>query len=383
MEITDHCYYIGIDIDDQNAVVSYYRTGMKEPETVSLIAGGEVFQIPLLLSKKRGIGQWFIGEEARRTAMVQQEEPIDCLISRALARETIRLEEETYAATDLLALYVKKLILAASRLGNPGMPDKLVISVEKLSGELTELFFFVGEKLGLERENLTLTDRKEGFYYFVLNQPKDIWLHDVFLFDYRKDEMKCCLMQRNLKTVPQVITIAEDTFKMSDTERDEQFLRILQEKFRGHIVSAVYLAGNGFEGDWMKLSLSFMCRGRRAFIGKNLYSKGACYAARLLSEKTDWPYVYMGDNEMKVNISLKVKNRGKREFYTLISAGANWYEASKTCDVILDQTKEVDFWLQLPNSREAKIEKLELTDLPERPNKTTRLRIYVKPLSDT
>lgn len=383
MAAINNRYYIGIDIDDLSAVISFFQTGMHEPETVSLVAGSEVFQIPLLLVKKRGIGQWFIGEEARRMAMVQDEEPVDKLLSKALLHEQIEIERETYAAEELLVLYIKKLILAASRLGNPGLPDKLVVTTETLSRELTDLFFYVGEKLGLEREQITLLDRKECFYYFTLNQQEDIWLHDVCLYDYRDGSIKCCLMQRNLKTMPQVVTITEEVRSLSENHRDESFYKILQENFRGHIISAVYLVGENFEGDWMKLSLAFMCRGRRAFIGKNLYSKGACYAAAVLSEQSEWPYIYMGDNEMKVNISLKVKNRGNLEFLTLISAGENWYEASKECEVLLDGTPEIDFWLQLPNSREAKVEKLELADLPERKNKTTRLRIHAKPLSDT
>ena len=73
---------------------------------------------------------------------------------------------------------------------------------------------------------------------------------------------------------------------------------------------------------------------------------------------------------------------GEYAGFTLISAGDNWYETLGECEVILDGTPEIDFWLQPPNSREAKIEKLELADLPERPNKTSRLRITAKPLSD-
>lgn len=69
-------------------------------------------------------------------------------------------------------------------------------------------------------------------------------------------------------------------------------------------------------------------------------------------------------------------------FHTLISAGDNWYEASGACEVILDGPGEIDFWLQMPNSREARIESLELTNLPARPPKATRLRIQAKPVSD-
>ena len=55
-------YYLGIDLDNDNAVISYFQLNMKEPETVSTVAGSEVYQIPLILAKKHGIGQWFIGQ---------------------------------------------------------------------------------------------------------------------------------------------------------------------------------------------------------------------------------------------------------------------------------------------------------------------------------
>ena len=137
--------------------------------------------------------------------------------------------------------------------------------------------------------------------------------------------------------------------------------------------------GDGFDGDWMKNSVKIMCSGRRAFVGQNLFSKGACYAAAIRDQQNLWPYIYMGENEMKFNLSLKVKDKGN---VALISAGKNWFEAKGTCEVILSGTPEIDFWKQLPNSREAVIETLELSDLPKRPNRTTRVRITATPVSD-
>ena len=85
---------------------------------------------------------------------------------------------------------------------------------------------------------------------------------------------------------------------------------------------------------------------------------------------------------MKFNLSLKVRDRGNMAFYNLISAGRNWFETKGECEVILSGTQAIDFWKQLPNSREAKIETLELTDLPSRPDRTTRVRITAKPVAD-
>lgn len=381
--MAEQCYYIGIDMDDDNAVISYYKNGMREPETLSMIAGSEIYQIPVALVKKRGIGQWFIGEEAKKMALLQNEEVIDHLLSGALEKKQVTIENAVFEKEDLFVLYIKKLILFASRLGNPGLPDCLVVTVDALSRNITELFTKVAEELGLNRSKLILMDRKESFYYFAYNQKQELWLHDIFLFDCRGDEVKCCTVVRDAKTIPQIVTITEEKHALDRVHRDEAFYKILLDSFHGHISSSVYLVGDGFDGDWMKMSLSYMCKGRRAFIGKNLYSKGACYAAMVREQKTPWQYVYMGDNEMKVNVSLKVKNGGKSEFFSMISAGDNWYEASGECEVLLEDNKEIDFWLQLPHSRDAKIKKLELSDLPDRKPKTTRLRISAKPLSDS
>ncbi len=144
----------------------------------------------------------------------------------------------------------------------------------------------------------------------------------------------------------------------------------------------MYLVGDGFDGDWMKQSLRLLCQGRRAFLGKNLFTKGACYAAEILEGLLPWDYIYIGENEMKFNVSIKVRKNNEMAFHTLISAGDNWYEAESVCETILDGPGEVDFWMQMPRSREAKIETLELTNLPSRPKKTTRLRIHARAVSD-
>ncbi len=39
-------YYLGLDLDDEYAVISFFQLNMKEPETVSTVAGREVYQIP-------------------------------------------------------------------------------------------------------------------------------------------------------------------------------------------------------------------------------------------------------------------------------------------------------------------------------------------------
>lgn len=373
---------MGIDLNDRYAMISYYQLNMSEPETVSTVAGSEVYKIPTLLAKRKNLGQWFYGDDAKKMAKTSEVICVDSLLKRAVNGETVCIEEENYEAWELLALYLKKVMDLPTKLGSVGGCDRLVLSVERLSRENMSVFWKIAPKLGLRPEQFMVIDHKESFYYFALNQPESLWMHDVYLFENDGKNLFYYGLKRNTRTTPQVISIREGIKNPVDENRDEEFLTILKKAFENQIISTVYLVGEGFEGGWMKDSLGYLCRGRRAFMGNNLYSKGACYAGFIREHSENWNYIYMGENEMKFNLSLKVRDKGNLSFYTLISAGKNWFETKGQCEVILSSEAGIDFWKQLPNSREAVIETLELTDLPSRPERTTRLRITATPISD-
>lgn len=373
---------LGIDFNDSYAMVSFYRESMEEPQSVSMIAGSENYRIPTLLARKKNIGSWYYGDEAGRMAKTSEVICIDRLLQRAVNGEVIGVGEDNYDAVELLALFIRKLMELPQKLGNlPGV-DCLAITVDRLNRENMEVFWKVAAKLELSSEQFLVLDHKESFYYFALSQKEELWRHDVFLYACDKDLIYSYDLKRDVRTSPQMIQIHESGKRPLGDNRDKSFGEILVRTMENRIVSAVYLVGDGFDGGWMKDSLNILCRGRRAFMGKNLFSKGACYGAALRGQEEKWPYIYMGENEMKFNLSIKVKDHGDVAFYNLISAGKNWFEAKGECEVILSGTPEIDFWKQLPNSREAVIETFELTDLPRRPDKTTRIRILAQAVSD-
>lgn len=374
--------YLGIDLNDFYAMVSFFQSNMSEPETVSTIAGSEMYHIPTLLARRKNIGMWYYGEEAKKMAKTTEVICIDSLLRRAVSNEIISVGGESYEAVDLLALFLRKVMDLPQKLGNYSRIERLVITVERLTRENMEMFWKVAARLEYSPEHFMVVDHKESFYYFALSQQEQLWLHDVFLFACERDLIYFYDLKRNLRTKPQVISIHESGRQALGEDRDHDFSEILIKAFENRIISSVYLVGDGFDGNWMSRSINVLCRGRRAFMGKNLFSKGACYAAEIRDHEDTWPYIYMGENEMKFNLSLKVRDKGGVVFYNLISAGKNWFETKGECEVILSGNREVDFWKQLPNSREAKIETLELTDLPQRPDRTTRLRITANPIAD-
>lgn len=374
--------YIGLDIGTKYAMVSYCMEGMKEPETVSKVAGSEIYQIPQLLYKREGLGQWFYGEEAAEMAKKFSGILLDNLYVRAGRQEEITLEGQNYTYLELFTLFVKKLLTLPAKLDPNVTIEQLVITTEALNRENMELFSSVMEKLDITPGHFSVIDYPESFYYYAMSQKQELWLHNAVMFDYRKSDLKYVSLERNRGTVPQVVALKEQNLGPLPGNKDTAFYDVLRGVFGKRIISAVYLTGDGFDGEWMQESLRYLCSGRRVFLGKNLYAKGASYAASVLGGIRSWDFVYMGENELKFNISLKVKDKGNLAFYSLISAGENWYDAKGECEILLSGTPEIDFWLQAADSREARIDTLELTDLPGRPDKMTRLRITAKPLTD-
>ena len=374
-------YYIGIDLNDSYAMVSFFQQNMKEPETVSTVAGSEEFQIPLVLARRKSIGKWYYGDEARRLSKSGEMVCIDQLLKRALNSEKIVIDDDSFMAEELLALFLKKVMELPSKLGNPSSFDRLVICVDRLTKENVSMFYGMAVRLGINSRQLTVIDRKESFYYFALNQDKSLWLHDVVMFMQEKESIFFYSLKRDLRTTPQVVSIDESiSYTLDKNDKDKSFLDIINESFKNQIISTVFLVGDTFAEGWMKQSV--LCKGRRVFMGNNLFTKGACYAAATRDKEAEWPFVYMGENEMKFNLSLKVHDKGELSFYNLISAGSNWFESKGQCEVIISGSYEVDFWKQLPKSREAKIETLRLTDMPPRPDRATRIRITATPVSD-
>ena len=72
---------------------------------------------------------------------------------------------------------------------------------------------------------------------------------------------------------------------------------------------------------------------------------------------------------------------GAPTYYSLIDAGKNWYEYHVRVEMILDQMTELVFVISSAGSQEKKKVAMKLEDLPERPERTTRLLLEMSYLN--
>ena len=57
-------YMIGYELGEQHVQMSYLKIGEKEPQTLSMVAGQEQYNIPFVLYKQEEKDLWYIGKEA-------------------------------------------------------------------------------------------------------------------------------------------------------------------------------------------------------------------------------------------------------------------------------------------------------------------------------
>lgn len=126
-------------------------------------------------------------------------------------------------------------------------------------------------------------------------------------------------------------------------------------------------------------SLRFLCQERRVFLGNNLYSKGACYAARqrMTPGSVSEGYVFLGKDMLKANISLYVEKRGQDSCHPLLDAGTNWYDAKAEIDFLLEEENRFSLRITPLNGGEIRDVEIALTGLPQRPARTTRIHLQI------
>lgn len=385
---------VGYDIGRSFAQISRFSSKDEEPSTISAIAGYEQYNIPVVLAKKRGTGQWFYGREAVKASEDEDCIRIDDLIHKAERGEEVLVDDEGYDPVALLTLFVKKsLALLETELSLKDI-NAFIFTVEELTPRLVEVLGRTAAALSLKCDMMTYQSHTESFYYYMLHQDASLRDRGATILELN-ESLKLYKLKINERTEPKVCLIGRSDYpdfiydikddyenlKASGERRlDERLMKILEKELSEQSFGSVYLLGQGFKEDWMKESLKVLLRGRRAFKGNNLYSKGACYSLmdKLSPSAIDREYVFLGEDKLKSNIGLRVMKRGKEAYFALIDAGSNWYEAQRDIQIILAEGNSISFVITSLTGGQVINKTIELDGLPERPKRTTRLSFHLE-----
>lgn len=345
---------IGLDLDKVYTQISFYRDRMQEPETVSVHPERDRYLIPT---------------------------PEDLF---SLIEQNVELGLTTLANfLKSCVAYIKPAV---------DMEDAcMMITMRKMELPWSDAIPDACEMMGMNRANVFLQSHQESFCSFVLNQKKELWTHQVALFEYEDTAISSWTLGIDYHTRPAIVSVEAAAVtnlgrkgSLSEAQynekRDRKFLEIIDETFQAGNFSCVYLIGDSFDKTWAVNSFQQLCRRRHVFQGRNLYTKGACYAAmeRLgVGRKLD-NFLFFSDDMITTNLGMQMDIRGKNSNYLLIGAGVNWFEAGHVCEFIPEDTKEILIYGKSMMGGEAESYSIFLKELPERPARTTRLQMQMK-----
>ena len=238
---------IGLDLEKDYSQISYYSERTGEPESVSITENQDKFLIPT----PEGL-----------------------------------LSDRGKKPVEALADFIKKCLGYL----NPEMDMTevyMMVTMREVRQPWISYIRSAAEKLGIQRENLFLQSYRESFFYYVINQKKELWFHASALFEYNQSHISSWLMKIDSRTKPALVSVQTGekidlgyssgrSSEEWDARRDQKFLELIQRIFREETVSSTFLIGDNFDKTWAVKSLQYLCRKRHVFQGRNLYTKGAC-----------------------------------------------------------------------------------------------------------
>ncbi|MCR5773970.1 MAG: hypothetical protein K6G42_02675 [Lachnospiraceae bacterium] len=370
---------IGYDLTDLSCQVSIgvETEDKEEVRSVALFVGSEKYVIPVAACIDPE-GEISYGEEAV-SASEKGGKLLTNLMSNAVAGKHEEVDGEVYDYTELLSGYIKRTIHMSSVISPLSSVERVVITMP----DITEDNVKTVEKAAafIEDEGMTfrIIGYPESFFYYAMNQDPELTKNKVALFDYDGEVVRSMLLYTRVDTRPHLCMVERRDFDMKMKD-DMCFLEVARAVLDAEIVSAVYLSGEGFEGGWLSKSVSYLCeRRRRVFQGRNLYTKGACYAG--IDDRDGNPTLescrFFDDEKLVSNIGLHMLRDGQEIYVPLLEAGINWYDARGKCEFYLGEDKEIRLKIESYFTKDVRYSVLRCDSFPGRPVRCTRVRLEV------
>ena len=433
-------YLLGIDLGETFCQISYLNTrrltaGM-DPHTFCYGPGREDFDIPAAAYQNPETGDWLYGREALEMSAQFREEPLTHLLALAVEEELAAHRDAALkdaARESGIAARAGASAEQGSRAGANVYGDVLIgflghclslLSAEVMEEEIEAVTFTTAvmdrpAAAVLKRAadalfpgllKIAYEEHLKSFYHYVLMQDEEQRRQSVLLVDGRSDEeLVLSVLSYNKKTRPIVcfpterriagISAVQDSgvdgtqadtaetqpgtvpFSAMDAARKDAVLfAAVRELMAEFEFSAAYLTGPALAGGWMKDSLNLIAKGRRAFQGDTLYSRGAAdstMAACGLTAKAD-KFFYLSRDALKCNIGMQCVKKGRNVYQALLDAGAEWYDAAAQIDILLEDGDEIVLEETSVDKGDKREIAVKLENMPKRPRATTRLRIRLR-----
>lgn len=378
---------IGFEIDDKMSQMAYYDRSSREAVSLPAKVGTNVYRFPTVLAQSREKDEWHYGLEAEYFASEGTAVPVKHLIHRADNNQSAEINGVRYEAWELLSIFFQESLKLF------GLPDivaatrALCVTTRHLNPNLASAIRKALRAVGFSDDQFLMEDDSESFYYYGYSQQPQIRARSMGLLEFFDEKAVLSFLDENRKKDPHVVRLNRQNelhLPKNDDDKDLVLAQFIKRECGSRQISAIFITGNGFSQKWAKMSVHALAEcGQHVFEGDNLFVKGACWAA---AEKKEFHHmkgrVYEGGDLVYDGLTIDVIDKGALGVKPLLVPGRNWYENGAAVDFILDGRKEIVLTKTAPDRRSRENLKIELTGLPERPNRTTRIHLTVECLSE-
>ncbi len=347
---------VGIDLCEDYTQISCFNRQTSQPDSVADGTDRSNFRVPTALVTRRDTGEWMVGNEALAFARDNEGDEgvrrVDGILAAAAAQSLIKVFDTAYSPSAILEKFFRRLLLSVKQKCQGEEILSLVVTLTERNERTEAAVKKAFADLGIGDDRLKIISHLESFMYYTVSQTQDIWINDVALFDYDERGLNYYRLAFGRKSSPIVITaMREDLSENLDMAALSElppgqlaysFGAISGQILHKQIISALFVTGMGFEGDWANEPLKSLCAGRRVFRGQNLYTKGACYAAKIFSEHGDERFVLISDDMLRNDIGIRAFHDGEYSEVPLAHAGQRWADVKSEVCVIMDGTDEID-----------------------------------------
>ncbi len=375
----------GLDLCNDVSQISLMTTredGKIEVVTQPVFLGEEKYCIPTCAMKAREKEEWLFGQEAMRTPE-ELGSRLYNLIDLASENETVTVEGKDYETIAILSGFIRTALKGVTFKSEWPEKAMLFITLRKLDPRVLKVVRNATEGIGLNDVDIRFLSHAESYFYYSASQSEELKVNKVCLVDYDGSTVRTGMLHTNRMLRPFVTFIDEKEFELPE-KSDTGLLNICRQIMDSEVISSVYLAGTGFEGDWAKDTVKYLCGdGRRVFQGMNLYTKGAVYAAMEVAgiKKIETGEIFLDKDKLKVNVGMDLFTEGQIRYKSLIDAGINWFEASAYIEVMLGREREIRITATPISGDGDRIIVIRTGSIPERPERASRAGLKFEMLS--
>ena len=385
--------FLGLDLCKKSIQLSYYREDKSEPQSICQLNNTETFLFPNVMFYATQEKKWYVGNDVSGVRFTKEGTIVEDVIGNIDSDSHVVIGASSYTYEMLLLILLKTHVQDFLSRNEDYVLKGVTVTLEEYHPVVYKVLKRFGDELDLGSEHFGIISHKTAFFQFVMNQDEKIHTNSVAMFDYGHEGMDYYRIDRKNQRNTRIYYLGYESLKedlpysklFSDVEElDQSFAAIARMKMKETYVSAVYLTGPGFNDTWIQESQKVLCEGRRVFMGQNIFTKGACYHARLGAYENGNDIILCTQGSIPFDIGVTIGDlEGRNHFCPIAIGGREWYNMRGKVSLFLDDTKRISMVYRDKVTKEMQQEVIEINGLPKRPPKTTKISLEVEMYNET